>query len=80
VVFSRQEKADSSASVLFQLVLQGPASSLNGFDEILNIEDLLTAKLIGQSEVNGDDFGSGEVNISFTQITHTELCSTSRMS
>jgi hypothetical protein len=46
----------------FQLVLQWPLSSLNGFDEILNIEDLLIAKLTDQSDV-GHDFGSGEANI-----------------
>ena len=47
----------------FHLVLQWPLSSLNGFDEILNIEDLLIAKLTDQSDVDGHDFGSGEANI-----------------
>lgn len=47
----------------FQLVLQWPASSLNSFDEILDVEDLLIAKLTDQSEVDGHDFGSGEANI-----------------
>jgi len=47
----------------FQLVLQWPASSVNDFDEIVNIEDLLIAKLKGQSVVDGHDFGSGEANI-----------------
>jgi hypothetical protein len=47
----------------FQLVLQWPSSSVNGFDEILRIEDLLIAKLTEQSDVDGHDFGSGEANI-----------------
>jgi hypothetical protein len=47
----------------FQLVLQWPLSSLNGFDEILNIEDVLIAKLTDQSDVDGHDFGSGEADI-----------------
>src|SRR5215831_13294912 len=52
----------------FQLVLQWPASFLKGFDEILNLEDLLSAKLTDQSKVDGHDFGSGEANI----FVHTD--------
>src|SRR5215470_3874841 len=52
----------------FQLVLQWPASSLDDFDEIVRIEDLLIARLRSQSEVDGHDFGSGEANI----FVHTD--------
>jgi hypothetical protein len=58
----------------FQLVLQWRASSLSDFDEIVNIEDLLIAKLKGQSEVDGHDFGSGEANsFIYTDDPHRTL-------
>lgn len=47
----------------FQLVLQWPASSLDDYDEIVEIEEMLLSKLGEEHEVDGHDAGSGEVNI-----------------
>lgn len=47
----------------FQVVLQWPADSLDDFDEMVRLENLLIAKLSRRSEVDGHDFGSGETNI-----------------
>ena len=47
----------------FQVVLQWPASSVNDFDGMVEIEDLLVEKLGEQVEVDGHDFGSEETNI-----------------
>jgi hypothetical protein len=47
----------------FQVVLQWPASSVNDFDGMVEIEDLLVEKLGAHSEVDGHDFGAEETNI-----------------
>jgi hypothetical protein len=47
----------------FQVVLKWPADSLNDYDEMVAVEDLLIAKLTEQSVVDGHDFGTGETNI-----------------
>lgn len=47
----------------FQLVLQWPTSSLEDFDAVVELEDLLIEKLDKQDAVDGHDFGSGETNI-----------------
>jgi len=47
----------------FQVVLQWPASSVNDFDRMVEIEHLLVEKLGEQVEVDRHDFGSGEMNI-----------------
>ena len=47
----------------FQVVLQWPANSLDDFEEMVGLENLLIAKLSRRSEVDGHDFGSGETNI-----------------
>jgi hypothetical protein len=52
----------------FQVVLQWPASSVNEFDEMADIEDLLVQKLGAQNEVDGHDFGTEEANI----FVHTD--------
>jgi hypothetical protein len=52
----------------FQLVLQWPASSVDDFDRMVEIEDLLTEKLSEQCEVDGHDFGAEETNI----FVHTD--------
>jgi hypothetical protein len=44
----------------YQLVLQWPTSSIDDCDAIVEIEDALTKGLVA---VDGDDIGSGEVNI-----------------
>ena len=53
----------------FQVVLRWPASSVNDFDGMGEIEDLLVEKLGEQVEVDGHDFGPEETNISSTQMT-----------
>jgi len=47
----------------YQLVLQWPARSIKDFDALVEIEDALIANLSGESEVDGHDAGSGEMNI-----------------
>jgi hypothetical protein len=52
----------------FEVVLQWPAHSLNRYDEMVSVEELLIAKLTKQSKVDGQDFGTGETNI----FVHTD--------
>jgi len=52
----------------YQVVLQWPASTLNGYDAMVEVEDLLIEKLSKQSKVDGHDFGSNETNI----FVHTD--------
>jgi len=47
----------------YLLVLQWPATSLEDFDAMIEIEDALTEKLSGEHEIDGHDAGSGEMNI-----------------
>ena len=47
----------------FQLVIQFEASSEEDFDKLIEIEEIIE-NLVGSShEVDGHDFGSGEMNI-----------------
>jgi hypothetical protein len=45
------------------LVLQWPATSIEDYDTMIEIEGILDNHLSGSSEVDGHDAGSGEVNI-----------------
>ena len=47
----------------YQLVLQWPASSIEDFDALIDVEDLLIEKLTEADDVDGHDAGSGEANI-----------------
>lgn len=47
----------------YQLVLQWPASSIDDYDSMVEIENLLIEQLSDGSEVDGHDAGSGETNI-----------------
>jgi hypothetical protein len=47
----------------YQLVLQFQAESMQEFDELVVLEDLLVENLPFHSEVDGHDFGSGEFSI-----------------
>jgi|HubBroStandDraft_6_1064221.scaffolds.fasta_scaffold153102_4 hypothetical protein len=47
----------------FQLVLQWPVSSMNDYNEMVNVEDLLIERFTKRCEVDGHDFGSNEANI-----------------
>ena len=47
----------------YQLVLQFQAESVQEFDELVVLENLLVKNLPSHSEVDGHDFGSGEFNI-----------------
>ncbi len=47
----------------YQLVLQWSASSIKDYDKMIEIEEMLIEKLDSDSEVDGHDAGSGEVNI-----------------
>ena len=47
----------------YQLVLQFGASSSEDFDQLVEIEDRLESFLGNVHEVDGHDFGSGEMNI-----------------
>jgi hypothetical protein len=56
----------------YQLVLQFQAESVQEFDELVVLEELLVKKLPLDSEVDGHDFGSGEFNIFIlTQVQGT---------
>jgi hypothetical protein len=46
-----------------QLAIQWPASSIDDYDEMVEIESMLLEKLAPGNEVDGHDGGSGEVNI-----------------
>jgi hypothetical protein len=47
----------------YQLVLQWNASSLDDYDEVVEIEEMLSRSLTAGSEVDGHDMGSGQANI-----------------
>jgi hypothetical protein len=47
----------------YQLVVQWPASSVDDYDSMIEIEDSLIEELPGDAEVDGHDAGSGQVNI-----------------
>ena len=47
----------------YQLVLQFYASSIEDFDQLIEIEEMLESTLGNLHEVDGHDFGSGEMNI-----------------
>jgi len=47
----------------FQLVLQFSASELTNFDELIDLELALILLLGDEHDVDGHDFGSGEMNI-----------------
>lgn len=47
----------------YQLVLQWPGSSIKDYDKMIAIENKLIENLRNDSEVDGHDAGSGEVNI-----------------
>ena len=49
--------------MMYQLVIQWPASSIRNYDELTSIEDTLIDNLNDGSKVDGHDAGSGEVNI-----------------
>lgn len=53
----------NSASMKFQVVLQLPASSVDEFDGMVEIEELLIERLGAQSEVDGHDFCAEETSI-----------------
>jgi hypothetical protein len=46
-----------------ELVLQWPASSIDDYDVMVDMEEELIEKLSAGSKVDGHDAGSGEVNI-----------------
>lgn len=47
----------------YQLVLQFDASNIEDFDRGIEIEDKITNVLGNSHDVDGHDFGSGEMNI-----------------
>ena len=47
----------------YQLVLQFDALNTEDFDQLIEIEDRLKSALCNLHEVDGHDFGSGEMNI-----------------
>jgi hypothetical protein len=49
--------------MMYQLVLQWPASSIDDYDTMISVEDSLIEGLSDEAEVDGHDGGSGEVNI-----------------
>ena len=49
--------------MIYQLVLQFDASSIEDFDRGIEIEDKIINALGNAHDVDGHDFGSGEMNI-----------------
>lgn len=47
----------------YQIVLQWGGSSIEDYDALIEVENLLIEKLSGANEVDGHDAGSDEVNI-----------------
>ena len=47
----------------YQLVLQLPASSIQDYDDMVELEGIIMQALGGLGEVDGHDAGSGEMNI-----------------
>lgn len=47
----------------YQLVLQFPVTENFDFDALIELETKLTFELGSEHEVDGHDFGSGEINI-----------------
>jgi hypothetical protein len=47
----------------YQLVLQWTGSSIEDYDAMIEIEELLIEGLPDESEIDGHDAGAGEVNI-----------------
>lgn len=52
----------------YQIVIQWPASSIADYDRMIEIESVLIDGISEDSEVDGHDAGSGEVNI----FVHTD--------
>jgi len=52
-----------SHAMKYQLVLQFRGDSLSDFDAMVALEDELTEELKDLADVDGHDFGSGEMNI-----------------
>ena len=55
----------------YQIVLQWPASSIEDYDAMVSVEDLLIEELPNGSDVDGHDGGSGQINI-FIQTDNPE--------
>jgi hypothetical protein len=47
----------------YQLVLQWPVSSLDSYDSLVEIEEILIEELASDAEVDGHDIGANEMNI-----------------
>jgi hypothetical protein len=47
----------------YMLTLQWPASSIEDFDALLELENALEQALGASAEVDGHDFGSGQMNV-----------------
>jgi biotin synthase-related radical SAM superfamily protein len=57
--------------MMYQLVIQFPADTLEDYDDMVALEDRLIADLGTSAEVDGHDFGSGTANI-FIRTTEPE--------
>jgi len=55
----------------FQVVLQFSASSAADFDELVALEDQVSAALGECASVDGHDFGSGEFNVFLLRTTQS---------
>ena len=47
----------------YQLVLQFPANSESDFEKLIDLEDKIEAQMGSEHEVDGHDFGGGEMNL-----------------
>ena len=47
----------------YQLVLQLPASTIQDYDDMVELEAVITEGIEGLGDVDGHDAGSGEMNI-----------------
>ncbi len=49
--------------VRYMLILQWPASSIDDFDALMELEKALEGALGASAEVDGHDFGTGQMNV-----------------
>jgi hypothetical protein len=63
IVPARLENLGGEQAMKYQLVLQLPASSVEDYDEMIELEEIIVGNLADLGCVDGHDAGAGEMNI-----------------
>jgi hypothetical protein len=63
----------------YQLVLQWPAASIDDYDSMIELEEVLIKEISGESKVDGHDAGQGEMNIFILTNSPKQLFSELRL-